>query len=566
MLRFLRAFAWLRWRILMNALERSGRRDAVERFSRVTEQLGPILLALLLVPGALGLAALGLFAGRAIGGGEFGAWPALTLRFTLLVLFLTAVLSPLLFPAARQPRNLVRLLLLPVPHRVLFMIESASCMADPWIAIILPALLTVPLGLLWAGRPLAAAMGLAGGAALFAVVIGAAYLATSLFLLIMRDRRRGELLAVALVFAPLMFSVLQMAGANRREERRRQAPAAEARRAPDFEAFNRAPGDSPARFFPTEMYAATMIEPAARPGRALGALAGLLVLVAAVQGLSWLVYRRLLAGPAGGGRTRTARAAGSSWERLPGLTNAGSAVALAQLRLMFRAPRGRIALATPLLVTAFLSIPAFLSGDSMSFGLPSGVLFAMLAGAFALLAVGPIALNQFAADGAGLTLELLAPIGNRDLVAGKAYGLVACAVGPALVAQGLIYALFRDTPLALALAPPLATVAAALALAPVWALLSAIFPRAVNLNSIGRDGNPHGMANLLGGLALVAALVPAAGLGLAAVWGLGRPGLAAPLVAVWCGAAWLVGRGLMAPAERILRARRENLALVAQGR
>lgn len=564
-MRFLRAFAWLRWRVLMNALERSDRRDTVERFSRVTEQLGPILLALLLVPGAIGLAALGLFAGRAIGGGAFGAWPALTLRFTLIILFLTAVLSPLLFPAARQPRNLARLLLLPIPHRVLFAIESASCMADPWIAIILPALLTVPLGLLWAGRPLAAALGLAGGAALFVLVIGAAYLATSLFLLVMRDRRRGELLAVALVFAPLMFSVLQMAGANRREERRRETPAAEAHPAPDVGRLGRALGDSPARFFPTELYAATVIEPAARPARALGALAGLLILGAAVQGLSWLVYRRLLAGPASG-RTRTARGASPSWDRLKGLTDAGSAVALAELRLMRRTPRGRIALATPLLVTAFLSIPAFLSGDRTSLGLPSGVLFAMLAGTFGLLAVAPIALNQFAADGAGLTLALLAPIRDRDLLAGKAYGLLVSALGPSLVAQGLIYALFRDTPIALALAPPLATVAAALALAPIWAIISAIFPRTVNLNGIGREGNPHGMANLLGGLGLVVAIAPAAGLGLVALWALERPGLATPLAAAWCGAAWLLSRGLLPTAERIFHARRENLALVAQGR
>ena len=62
MLRILRAFAWLRWRVLVNSLERTGARDTVERFSLAIEQLGPLIALALLIPSALGLAALSAFA------------------------------------------------------------------------------------------------------------------------------------------------------------------------------------------------------------------------------------------------------------------------------------------------------------------------------------------------------------------------------------------------------------------------------------------------------------------------------------------------------------------------
>ena len=43
MLRTLRAFAWMRWRVLVNSLERTGARDRLERFSLAVDQLGPII-------------------------------------------------------------------------------------------------------------------------------------------------------------------------------------------------------------------------------------------------------------------------------------------------------------------------------------------------------------------------------------------------------------------------------------------------------------------------------------------------------------------------------------------
>ena len=104
-------------------------------------------------------------------------------------------------------------------------------------------------------------------------------------------------------------------------------------------------------------------------------------------------------------------------------------------------------------------------------------------------------------------------------------------------------------------------IAAYLIVAPIAAMLSAIFPRPVDLNSIGRGSNAHGAAGLLGMLAFLAAAAPGTLL-ISLVVGVcsGRPGLAAVLLLVWtaiCLGISLVLFRLAALFER----RRENLGL-----
>ena len=301
--------------------------------------------------------------------------------------------------------------------------------------------------------------------------------------------------------------------------------------------------------------------------RALTALAGLPGLALAVQAASWTVFGRLLEGPAGShARVEPGSPPGDG---CPGLSLGASAVARAQLRLHTRTPRGRIGLIMPLLITGVVATPTLLGRTGSPFHLssvPPGAVIGVLAAAFSLLSVGPIALNQFSSAGGGLILEMLLAALRRDLVLGKAAGLTAAREGQGSRASSLLVVLFPGTPPGLALAPPLAALAACLAAAPVWALLKAIFPRKADLDGISRSGNPHGLANLLGTFANVAAFAPSVGLGLAAAWGLGRPNLAAPLVLAWCAIAWAIGRALLPPAVATWRARRENLAMVAIGR
>ena len=56
----------MRWRVLLNSLERTGARDTLERLSLAVEQLGPIIAAVLLVPSLLAMSALSGFAGYAL--------------------------------------------------------------------------------------------------------------------------------------------------------------------------------------------------------------------------------------------------------------------------------------------------------------------------------------------------------------------------------------------------------------------------------------------------------------------------------------------------------------------
>ena len=96
-----------------------------------------------------------------------------------------------------------------------------------------------------------------------------------------------------------------------------------------------------------------------------------------------------------------------------------------------------------------------------------------------------------------------------ELLAGKAVGIGLIAAGPALVV--MLFALGALPWWAAgAVAEPAACARrdATLLAAPGAAALSAIFPRTVDLNSIGRGSNPHSLANLLGLLLFAAAGLP----------------------------------------------------------
>jgi hypothetical protein len=154
--RTVRAFAWLRWRVLINSLERRGSRDVIERFSIAFEQLAPALVALMMVPSAAALAGLGTYAGWTLGQGH----PGTAFGFTRLALLAAAALTiagPILLPAAERT-NAVRLLLLPIPRVVLYLSQFMSALADPWILLAGVLLLAIPLGIALGGNAAAAGL------------------------------------------------------------------------------------------------------------------------------------------------------------------------------------------------------------------------------------------------------------------------------------------------------------------------------------------------------------------------------------------------------------------------
>jgi hypothetical protein len=202
----------------------------------------------------------------------------------------------------------------------------------------------------------------------------------------------------------------------------------------------------------------------------------------------------------------------------------------------------------------------------MSFGpfgaVDGGLGLATFASSVALLSILPIAMNQFAVDGAGLTMTLLSPLSERELLAGKAAGNGLIVAAPLLMSLSVPLLVFRSGSPALWLALPLGLLSVYLLVAPVAAICSATFPRAVDMNSIGRGSNAHGAAGFIGLLSFLGAGVPAILIVLLATRVLERPFLAPVLLAVWCAVALAIGRLLFRPAARIFAARRENLAMI----
>ncbi len=580
MIRYLRAFAWLRWRVFMNALERTGRRDRLQRFAIAAESLGPVLLGLVLVPTALGLAVAGVVIGFSLGrDGGVALSMAIFVRFAAVLVLGMTLLSPLFSSVGRKPADLVRLLLLPIPRSALFASELIAGLAEPWIALSAPMFLLVPLGLFVSGRPAAALAALAAALVFIGVLLGLVLLTSTLAQLLMRNRRRAELVAFIVVFLPLLFSVPAMLDSQDRQAARAERRARDARVDRTARDERRAaqlmhPGEGLLALVPSELYAATLVRSTSAPASAAAALGGLLLFAAGVHALSWPAYRRLLASPLAGS-TRERKSQSTLWtRRLPGLSAAASAVAMAEVRLALRTPRGRVILIIPLVLLVIFSLPMLTGREGLSFGsktIESGLGLGLIVALFGAAGLGPIALNQFAVDGAGLTLQLLAPIPDRDVLRGKAAGLAFIGGAPILAGFGIAAAVFPTASPSLWLAS-LALVyvtrrSSFFVLTPLWAFVSATFPRAATLNSVRSSAsNPHPAANFIGFAAILGAAAPPAGLATLAIGLFDRPDLVLPLMGLWTVVAYAIGRVLFVPATAAFTRRREHLAMVAQGR
>jgi hypothetical protein len=282
--------------------------------------------------------------------------------------------------------------------------------------------------------------------------------------------------------------------------------------------------------------------------------------------LAFSTFVRVLGSTASTGPRRTTGGAARRW-RIPGVSRSTSAIAINQVRLALRTPRGRATLLSPIVVFAMFAAITLRSGGSGSFaplGLRGGLGLATFSSFISLLALLPLSMNQFAIDRAGLTTTLLAPIETMTLLRGKAIGNAVIACIPGLFCFIAAAVLFPDGNPALWMCIPLSGLAAYLLVAPIAAILSAIFPRAVDMNSIGRGSNAHGVAGLLGMLAFVAAAAPGTALAMVVGVGMQRPRLAPLLIVVWTVVALGIGLLLFRVAADIFDRRRENLGLASQ--
>jgi len=549
--------------MFINSLEKTGARDTVERFSVAIEKLGPIMAAVLMIPSVLLLGAAAAASGFALARGEQHSIFFEAARYFLLVIPVVGIVGPLLLPAADRT-NPVRLLLLPIPRRTLYVAQSSSAFGDVWVLLMLPVVLFLPVGLIAGGALAAAMLSLAGGVLLVAIVVGLSSLSASLLHLVVRNRRRGELLALLFIMILPAISMLPGLLHGRRQLQHLEGgPPPAAARAPEWvlNATSRA-----FALYPSELYVRSVRSAAV--GEASTAGAGLVALAATgllLHGVGLFVFAKVLDSPGSTGTRRAAPTRAAWGRRLPGLSPGASAVALAHLRLALRTPRGRSIMITPLLMVGIFSFvmrrPA--SGFNVElFAGQSGLSLAAFGSFICLMAILPIAMNQFAVDGAGLTMALLSPLTDREYLTGKAVGNGLIAAPPAMLAIVISFLLLPGGSLALWVAIPLALLAIYFLVAPVAAIFSALFPRTVDLNSIGRGSNAHGLSGLLGMLSYVAAAAPCVLIMLLTSGWLRRPSLAPLLLLGWCGITYLVGWLLFIPARRIFARRRENLAML----
>jgi hypothetical protein len=557
--RIFRAFFWMRWRILVNSLEKTGARDTLERFSVATEKLGPILALILLVPTSLALFVLGMTAGFGLATGDWIVTMEIIRFFLILALGLTLI-GPVILPT-RDSGSVVRMLLLPIPRVALYLAQMTGAIVDPWVLLIVPVMIGVPIGLAIGLKFGAALVALMAGVVFMFFVMGLTSLASSIVHLLLRDRRRGDMVMLFLVLViPVVALAPQMFLRSERNKDGRRLTRAERQALPPSATAVAATRLLP--YVPSEIYRRTAITSARAPLEATVPLATLGIVALVVQAAGFAAYRRVLDMPVSLG-TRRAGSFGGLWKRvIPGLTPAASAVAFTQLRTALRTPRGRATIASPLLLPVVFAAIAYQTGRMPLPGLDGqhGLGLAGFGVFASIVSLIPLAMNQFAMDRAGFTRCMLAPLSVGELLVGKAVGNGLIAAIPVAFCIAFPALMFPGGRLVLWLGLLLSVIATYVLITPVAAALSAIFPKTADLNSIGSGSNAHQGAGLLGILAFMAAGAPSAGLAFLALKVFGRADLVAVFLLLWCALAFAISYLLFIPVRRLVASRCESLA------
>jgi hypothetical protein len=566
----LRAIVWLRWRLLKNSISGGRKRDALEQVSRAMALMVPIAIASLSLGTFVAVAVIGVLGGRAVASGLVDMASGLfILRIILAVAIFALVAVALATPSQSATAHYTRLLLLPIHRRVLHLVEVAAGLADPWLAIVGAGLLAFSAGLYAGGRPFAAAAGLFASCALVALLVSAGSLAGFLVSWLMRSRRRGELFTLIFVLAFSLVSFIPALASRSFVERPDQDPGKTGqKRQFNLKEFDRS---LPAwtRYLPSELYAGIVQDGMRKRG--FGVAGGTMILCAQAMVLfliSARVHRQMLNSlESQFGSRRTGPVRGST-PKVPLLSPASSAVPWAQYKGTLRTVRGRltILLPGPMLGVLTLAFRGFPSETWATTAAEQGYLLLGAATIFTLYSMHAVSMNFFGSDRAGLTLQLLSPVTDRELAWGKVAGF------GMVVATGL--AVCVVTALGVAPSGPapywaatlIGGIATFVLLCPLAIWFSALFPVASDLSKTGAGGNPHPLPMIVGTLCTAAYAMPAAGIIMAAEFYFQSEMMAVPLMLGWLILCVAICVPLVNVTSRTIGMRRENLALVAQGR
>jgi hypothetical protein len=566
MIRFLRAFAWLRWRLLFNGVRGSRRRDTLEQVSRLLALIVPALIVVMSLGSIVMVAVAGFLGGQALTSGQFAPHVVvLVARGLLVVVTALVVFMPVGGAAQTTSTKYSRLLLLPIPARGLHLVEVLAGLADPWILFILPGLVLFGLGLAMGGWLGVAVQVLAAGAAMAALLASLGALVSFLISWLFRDRRRAELLTVVFIMAISAVALLpQFLGEDLMARRRANEVAGRPKSDMTLARFE---ASLPVwtRALPSEAYGRVVTRAVEGDSRAaagwIGALAGEAALL---FWLSGLVHRRLLES-AGGSSSRRRKAVSlrRPW-RMPGVSPQASAVAWVMVRAGLRSVRGRIAVLLPGPMLALVTLVMLRTPEEASWLAVVGTQSHLAFGAsmlFGILAIQPFTMNQFASDGTGLTQQWLLPISAPDLVRGKAIGggvLFVLAMLVSCVAVGL--AIGAGTLLAWVMMAA-GGLAIYITITPAAALLSAWLPVPADLSKPGSGGNPHTASALLGMLLVLVAAVPVAVIAMPGLLPVPAPAGSLMVMLVWLAVVTAIAWPSLGVAARAVTARRENLFL-----
>jgi len=562
-MRQLRAFAFLRWRLLLNGVRGSSRRDTVEQVSRILAVAAPVAIVVFSLGSVLALSVGGFLAGETLARNAPASEVAvLVIRIVLAVQLMVVVFMPL-GVGSQSGAKYARLLLRPTHRRVLHLVEVASGVADPWIFVVLPGLGLLVIGLLVGGDVSAVVIMTMAGLGLAAGLLSLSALVSFVAAWLMRDRRRAEWLTLACVLVLSLAALLPQAlSLDAARERRDASAAGEVR--PSM-TVARVETWLPAwtQALPSEMYGRALQASTRthQSGTAAAWTAGIWVQAVFVYLLSGVVYRRLLDAGEGQARRRGA-VRGIGLPRLPWVGSVVSAVAMAQYRTALRSVRGRLAVLLPGPMTALVALVLHRAPEEAAWiaEIPRNGHLVFGAGLiFAIYALQAFTMNQFASDRAGLTLQFLLPISARALVAGKAIGTFALfCVGSGLTLVATLLST-GGSAVMLWVAAAVGGAAVFISLAPLATVMSALLPVKADMSKTGSGGNPHGAAMLVSTIAVLVASVPP---GLIVLLG-PRTGDWMTLGAsvVWLLLVVTVAWPLLVLGARTTNARRENLYL-----
>ncbi|HEV2879697.1 MAG TPA: hypothetical protein VGX24_00190 [Pyrinomonadaceae bacterium] len=500
----LRALAWLKWRLFINAMR--SKRGAANRAASALGTLFALAFSLMLAAG-LGAGAYFVVHNRN-GGGRSSRFPpdlatgasveSLFLLFGMAsMIYLVWATAPLSFGGGNQ-FDPGRLLLYPVSLRKLFALDLLSELTSLASIFAAPAIFAVSLGAGLAHGRVGGALVVAVCATLFGMSL-AKLLSTCLDALMRARRARGEALLAALGVVGAL-SGLVLGQSDRL-----------------FAHFGRFP--SALRLTPMGAMAAALAGAAGANANYLLSLSVLLAYTFVTTFATYKIARRALEGNGGrrrrgGGSARAAvrveavGAGAKPWGwRLPFGSEALSSVFEKELRYAMRNAQLRTMAAMPVIMTlSFKLIGSRRGGGFGGRGEAAGAGFfanvapytegtgAALSVLYVFLIMSALSANLFGYEAGGMRAYVLAPVARRTILAGKnlAILIVSFVIAVAVVAFNAL--LNRDlTPRAL-LFTTLCFVFFAATAATVGNLFSLRFPKRLEF---GKRMNASGVAGLL---------------------------------------------------------------------